>query len=255
MSTPAIDFSALNIQGVQTTDVVPWDRFILLAGEGFAGKSRAASSFPNPLFLNFDDKSPVGVRCIPFHSAAFCDSLVKRANAANPPNKRDAFIKWVEQNANKLPPDTTLVLDSLSSLETWWHTQTEDVEKIQANAGGGQLFGQKLKWFSQLFECLKQYGTRVVINAHLVPVFNKDNQSTGKVKALISGSFAEKIPTYCTSVIRAYVKPNNNSPEYFWRIKPDTLMNTCVPFTTGVADVNVTAGAYQAMVNLIANKL
>lgn len=234
------------------SDTVPWDRFVLLCGEAFTGKSRAAASFPNPLFLNFDDKAPVGVPIIPFHSAAFCDTLVRRANVANPPNKKDALVKWLEQNANKLPPDTTLVLDSMSSLDTWFHIQAEDVDKLKtAEGSGGRLYGTKLKYFSDLFEVLKVYGCRVIINAHTVPVFNKDNQATGKLRALMGGTFAEKIPTYCTSVVRAYVKVEGNKALYYWRIKPDNLMNTNVPFNTNVADVNITDGAYPAMLKLI----
>lgn len=244
------------VSGLQTTAEIPWDRFILLAGEPFTGKSTAAASFPNALFLDFDNKVPRGCQTIPFHNADFCDSLprARRANKILPPNKRDALTEWIEKNCGKLPPSTTIILDSLTSVDTWFHTQTEDVEKVQAGADGGQLYGKKLKYFSTLFEVLKMFGCRVIINVHLVPVFSKD-QATGKVKPLIGGTFAERIPGYCTSVIRAHHKVISNETTYYWRIKPDAIFNSNVPFPSPVTDLvvgpNIEGGAYGAMTQLI----
>jgi len=241
------------LHGLTVSSSIPWDRFILLAGEAFSGKSTACASFPDPIFLDFDNKAPKGVKTIPFHSAAFCDTLVKRANPTLPPNKRDALMTWVERNMHLVPPDSTVILDALSSVDTWYHTQTEKVDGVQAAIGGGKLYGDKLKWFSSLCEILKMYPCRVIICAHLQPVFDAENRSTGKMKALVSGSFAEKIGTYCTSIIRAHVKTVSNNSQYLWRIKPDGVLNSNVPFQTLLQDVDVTSGAYPAMLKLIEN--
>lgn len=247
------------IPGLVTSQTISPDRFAVLAGNAFAGKSTAAASFPDPLFLNFDNKLPKpGLDEIPFWNDKFVDSIVTRANHMNPANVSDAVPKWIELNARYLA-DRTVVVDSLSSLETAFHRQVEKVEGVLANVGGGMLFGRKLRYFNDLFDLLPRLAQRVIVCCHLCPCFVKDERTgadvaTGRYKPAITGSFAEKLPSFATTLAFCQRNEQRDSAtgaithKYVW------ILKKCAAFDAGTlaanvppsGELDVTQNAYEA---------
>lgn len=230
------------------------DKFLVLAGAAFAGKTTASLSFPNPLVLNVDNKVPSqGIATIPFYDDAFCDSIIKRANQANPANRRDAVANWIAMNRSTLSQHT-VILDSLSSLENAFYSQTFEVEK-KWGVNGGLFFGSKLSYFSGICDALRACARRVIVNCHLLPVFAKDPNlgvdiSTGKFKPACAGSFAEKLPTFATTVAYAYRDNDISSgtSKFLWALRPTMAFEACtlakrIP-ASGIIDV--TKNAYEA---------
>jgi len=245
------------IMGMQKSGPPQPDRFILLAGAPFSGKTTACLSFPDPLLLSFDNKAPIAdVDIIPFHDDAFVDSIQRRANPYNPANRKEAFKIWLENNILKCK-GRTVILDSLTGLETAFHQQTFDVEK-KWGVNGGLYFGDKLSYFQSCCALLSASGGRVIINAHLVPIYVRDAATgadvpTGKNKAALSGSMAEKIGAFCTSIIYAFVTPANSNMDgtlkFKWALRPcpafdaRTLATKIPP--SGELDVTKPASAYE----------
>lgn len=247
------------IPGLVTSQTIAPDRFVVLAGNAFAGKSTAASTFPAPLFLNFDNKLPKpGLDEIPFWNDRFVDSIIKRANPRNPANVCDAVPLWIEQNAHYLA-DRTVITDSLSTLETAFHRQVEKVEGILANVGGGMLFGRKLRYFNDLFDLLPRLASRVVVICHLCPCYVKDERTgadvaTGRYKPAITGSFAEKLPAFattlafCTRAEQRDPQTGATTHKFLWTLKK------CAAFDAGTlaqnvppnGELDVTGNAYEA---------
>jgi len=230
------------------------DRFILLAGAAFSGKTTAAISFPKPLILNFDNKiTAKGIDTIPFHDDKFVDSIRPRANAKNPANRRDAFHAWLQNNVNRLA-DYTVIIDSLTSLETAFHQQTFDVEE-KWGVNGGLYFGAKLSYFLTAFALLAASNARIIVNCHLMPIYVRDEKTggdvpTGKTKASVTGSTAERLPTYCTSIIYSYVKSDTirGTMSFHWVLRPCPAFDarTIAKNVPPSGEIDVTAGAYEA---------
>lgn len=256
---PAIQLTRSPIPGLVTSQIVLPDRFVVLAGNAFAGKSTAASTFPSPLFLNFDNKLPKpGLDEIPFHNDKFIDSIITRANPRNPANVCDAVPLWIEKNAHYLS-DRTVVVDSLSSLETAFHRQVEKVEGVVANVGGGLLFGRKLRYFNDLFDLLPRLAGRVVVCCHLCPCYVKDERTgadvaTGRYKPAITGSFAEKLPSFattlafCTRAEQRDPQTGATTHKFLWTLKKSAAFDagTLAQNVPPSGELDVTANAYEA---------
>lgn len=187
------------------------DRFVIIAGHPYAGKTHAALTWPNPIVLDFDRKvTKAGVPTIPFHDDRFVTQVIgPQPLPTQPPNRRDALTMWLLTNLASLPEDSTIILDGLSSVEIAFHSQTETVEGIKAAEGGGRLFGKKLDYFSGLLALLSRHRGRVVITCHLTPIFTRDiktgvDVATGKCKPMLTGSAAERLAGFSTSMLYAF---------------------------------------------------
>lgn len=223
-------------------------RFIVMLGPPFSGKTTACLTFPNPRFLNLDNKLPAGTQCVPFHDPKFCDSLVPRTSPAQPPNRKDAILSWLLRNVHRLSADTTLILDSFSGLSDAFHLQAETVEDVGTSKAGNRallkVFGAKLSYLDAVFALLKLSPARIVVTVHTMPEYNEKGEPTGAVKPFCTGSFSDKICSYATDVLRSYIDidPNTGRPRvdpttgeitgYRWRLKPDRicpLVGTLIP--------------------------
>jgi len=241
--------------GIVMSGPVEPDRFILNAGIPFSGKTTAALSFPNPLVLNLDRKIPrEGVPSVPFHDDAFVESVIKRVNPMHPVNRRDAFTLWLQANMARLKP-YTIIVDSITALETAFHQQTLDVEG-KWGINGGLYFGAKLNYFLSICAMLQATGGRVIVNCHLAPIFVRDEKTgadvaTGKNKPAMTGSGAERITSFCTSIVYSYLKTDIAKPgvlRYFWVLRPGPSFDarTLAQHVPPSGEIDVTDGAYEA---------
>jgi hypothetical protein len=259
--------SAVPDFGVREKDKSSAGQFIIILGPPFAGKTTAIRTFPNAVFMNLDNKVPVGTKCIPFDDPAFCDRYAKRESPLLPPNRRDAVLMWLYQNVGRLPTDWTLVLDSFSALSDAFHLQAETVEDIGTSQAGNKallkVFGAKLSYLEAVFTLLKIAPCRVIVTAHTQPEYNEKGEPTGGVKPFCTGSFSDKICTYATDVLRAYVHidPNTGKPSvdatgritgYRWKLKPDracTMTGTMLQLPPTVNDCEATFAEYSALLS------
>lgn len=241
--------------GLMPSEDAQPDRFMLLAGAAFSGKTTAALSWPNPLVLDFDNKVPKkGTNTIPFHNDAFVDSIRPRANRTLPANRRDAVHDWLKQNINRLS-EYTVIVDSLTMWETAFHQQTFDVEE-KWGVNGGLYFGAKLSYFQTAFALLAASKARIIVNCHLMPIYVRDEKTgadiaIGKNKPSVTGSMAERLPTYCTSIVYTYMKCDTlrgGKLTYWWVLRPCLAFDarTIATKIPDSGEIEVTGSAYEA---------
>lgn len=205
---------------------------LLLVGEPFTGKSTSAATFPDPLFFDFDHKAPKGVDTLPFWNAAFCDKFKARGNKNQQPNKRDAFMNFLEQNIATLPPASTLILDSLTALAAAFHHQTENVDGLPVNpqtnkVDGFFLWKEKINYFNGVMELLKVHPGHVIVIAHEQKKRDSDGDLTEVIKPVITGAFCDLIASHFTLMFRQTVKRNKDGPDsYQWDVKPTPLFRS-----------------------------
>lgn len=212
---------------------------LLLLGAPFTGKSTAAATFPNAIFLDFDHKAPPGTNIIPFWDAKFCDTYAPRTNPNNPPNKRDALINFLKRELSKLPPETTLVLDSMTMVDAAFHQQTERVETVPVSPKTGKpdgfyVWGVKLRYYGALFDILKNHPGNVIVIMHEQYERDEDGKLSNTIKPLLSGSFVDSIASHFTLVFRSRIIPGDpakgEKTRFVWDVKPNRAFpcNNCL---------------------------
>ncbi len=206
---------------------------LLLLGAPFMGKSTAAATFPNAVFLDFDHKAPAGSTVIPFWDGTLCDEYAKRTNPNHPPNKRDALINWLKKTIPTLSADVTLILDSMTMVDAAFHQQTEKVETVPISPKTGKpdgfyVWGVKLRYYAALFDILKTHPGNVIVIMHEQYERDEDGKLTSTIRPLITGSFADTIASHFTLIFRARViNEANKPPRFVWDVKPNRSYPAC----------------------------
>jgi len=223
---------------------------LLIVGEPFSGKTTAAATFPNPLFLDFDHKVPPDLPpelkqslkhtvttpfpTIPFWDDDLCDKFAPRSNRNVPGNKRDAFRKYLQSALAKIPADVTVIIDSATALEKAFHHQTEVIESppISPKTGkpdGFYVWREKQNYFGSIMDLLKTHPGNVIYIMHETGEKNEDGAPTGRIKPLMSGSFVDSIASHFTLMFRQRIrvdKQNNYNKHYVWDVLPTPVFNS-----------------------------
>src|SRR5438477_3448518 len=101
-----------------------------IIGEAGTGKTTATLTFPNPIVTNIDNglQTFIGrnIIQIPFHEHDFVSKILNRSATvrAATPNRRDAFLTCIREEAIKLESDQTLIVDSWTTLQDAFDVQT-----------------------------------------------------------------------------------------------------------------------------------
>lgn len=203
---------------------------LLLIGAPFTGKTYAAATFPNAVFLDFDHKARPGTTIVPFWNPAFVNRIIPPINQNAPPNKRDALITYLETQIGRgIPTNATLIVDSGSAVEAAFHHQTEKVDPVPLGKGGKPdgfwVWGQKLKYFGMLFELLKCHPGHVVYIMHEQPEKTESGLPNGRIKPLMSGSFVDQIASHFTAMFRQRIviaknEAGKDQAYYVWDTRP-----------------------------------
>src|SRR5256885_4469890 len=104
-----------------------------IQGEPGTGKSESATTFPNPIFANADGEEDLfvgrDIPQIPLYDydwvVNYCDGKFKPTKPKAQPNRRDALINFLQEDALKLTVEQTLVLDSWTRIQTHFDQQQE----------------------------------------------------------------------------------------------------------------------------------
>lgn len=174
------------------------------------GKTFAAMTFPNPVVVNFDRGlgAHIGRKDIieiPFHNPGFVDSITKRNKPTDPPNKRDAFIKWLETEGFKLTNNQTLVVDASTGLEAAFESQ-QNLEPVVTRDGFHDTYAfwrAKIDYFNQVTDIFFSLNCNVIYTAHEQEERTKKGDYTGKIKPMMTGQFADKLVSKFTDWVRA----------------------------------------------------
>lgn len=213
-----------------------------------SGKTTAALTFPGPVVADFDNKlSATNAICagkklsditiIPFYDAAFVDSVKPRSNPRFAPNKRDAFLSWLNTEAVQLQSDQTLIIDSWTMLQAAFDQQTNYEPAIGRNGSEDKFvfWARKIEYAKEIMERLKTLNCHVVVTFHETVDRDDDGKLTGRVLPLMQGKFADQLAGHFTDWFRQHAvaklkDPSNPRSEiigtdYLWQTTSDNVAN------------------------------
>ena len=202
-----------NTQSLKDNNISAQSR-IALMGYPFTGKTWSALTWPNPIVCNFDNKfgAHLGrdILIVPFHDPAFVDSLAKRQVPAHPPNVRDAFKVWLDNQAPKLERDQTLIIDSWTMLNTAQELQTskEVFLTSQGKVDDRAPWRVKLDYFKDICNRLRTLTCDVIVTFHeqddRFKTGTQAGEVNGKVRPLMSGQFKDQLMGHFTDFFRQH---------------------------------------------------
>lgn len=195
-----------------------------IQGAPKTGKTFAATTFPNPIFLNFDrglgaHRGKSHILEIPFWDTDFIKKLTP-----NDPSRKNALISWLKQEGSKLTTEQTLVIDGSTGIQNAFDAWYK-LNPVYTRNGKEDDFAQwrlKKEFFAELCESLKLLKCHVIYIAHETVDRDKEGNLNGKVKPLLTGSFSDELASHFTDWLRAL---STNKPKDFTAIKPESLAN------------------------------
>lgn len=234
-----------------------------LLGAPGEGKTWSALTFPDPIVLNLDNKlggyqaaNPDStVRVVNF-TEELCVKILgcsnmgfnKPNNPLYPLNVRDAVKKWLTMFGSGLTENETLVLDSWSTLQNRFDSQTQLPHEIAYSKSGEEdkfyFWRMKQKYSGEITELLKTLKCNVVVTFHEVMDYDDDNRPTGKLKPLMQGGFAPQLAGQFTDFYRQICvsrdaknyeaikkvlgREINGAREYLWQTRSNALFTACL---------------------------
>lgn len=212
---------------------------LALIGAPSTGKTWSSLTFPNPIIADFDNKLGAhrgrDIMVLPFYDADFIvkDCKLPKLHPMNPPNRRDAFLFWLQKEAPKLELTQTLIIDSFSNLEIAFDQQ-QALEPVMNQYGKVDKFAfwaHKKDYFVAVCNLLKSLKCNVVAIFHETLERNDEGDFTGKLKPVMTGSFKDQILGHFTDVFRQVTKAQKNTEgkvigtSYLWQCKSDNICN------------------------------
>lgn len=200
---------------------------IRLGIQGFpgTGKTFAATTFPNTVFLNLDrglgaHTGREDIIEVPIYDPNFVASCGPFQSSNGAPTKKEAFENWLKTQAVKLTRDQTLVIDGSTGLQNAYHAWYPLNKVYSRSTGKENEFGEwtvKKDWFSWIGETLKTLQCHVLYLCHEVEAKDKKTQEyTGKLRPLLTGAAGDEIVGHFTDWFRSISadKPTSNlTPE------------------------------------------
>ncbi len=236
---------------------------LLLQGAPGEGKTWAALTFPNPIVLNLDNKlngykeahPDSTIRVINFDTELCIKLKCSNMGFSKPndntkqPNVRDTVKKWLELFGPSFTAEDTLILDSWSSLQNAFDTQSQLPHEIATTSSGAEdkfaFWRMKQKYSSEITNLFKSFKCNIVSTCHEVQEYNDDNVATGKLKPLMQGGFAAQLAGQFTDAYRqvcltpdkkgieAWLKLMGKAKldgdrEYVWQTKSNAIFTACL---------------------------
>lgn len=208
---------------------------LLLQGEPCTGKTTSALTFPNPLVLDGDNGltnyAGVDLLTIPLHDYDWV--IAYKGNPTKPmgqPNRRDAIIKFLAEDAIKMTKEQTFIGDSWSAFQLAFDQQ-QDQEPAITKGGKVDEFAfwaKKIEFSERIMMYLCSLKCNVVITCHEAKVRDiHTGQLLEKTQPLMQGKFYAQMKRWFTDCFRCVVEEKKNKEgkvekiEYFWQVRSD----------------------------------
>jgi hypothetical protein len=226
-----------------------------LIGAPGTGKTTGAVTFPNVVVLDFDRKCPPGVPSIPFWDTAVEKSWLKGGykSSAIPYGPRYGLIHFLQTEGPKFSPDTTLVLDSWTSmmnkLDNWQNTFETQLyySNKKKEVDGFQLHGDRLAMAVEISNTVKELKCNFIYIFHEQIERDKDGNPLTSIKPLMKGQFADQFSAHITFFFRAChsLKWQSNGG-YHWRVKANDVFKPITPHRFQVPETGCIDATYEA---------
>lgn len=204
----------LPIYAVPTsTEVDPQVR-LMLVGPPKSGKTYAATTFPNPLIVDFDNGLTSAelrakkLATLPFYDEAWLRTQYKQLHpsATSPLKPASAFVTFLNsRELMAMDLGDTLVLDSLSTLSD--AVKFELTPQIPVGKDGkddGYWYWRNWSnWFAALCTKIKSLRCNVVLIAHEQEIRDSETGRVNAFKYILQGQeFSPRLPQFFTDIYR-----------------------------------------------------
>jgi hypothetical protein len=208
----------------------------MIYGQPVTGKTTGARTFPDPHILDFENNLPKGVgKVIPMWDDSFVDSIKKRVHQSWSANRRDVALMVAKDLATQMPAGSTLIIDSLTRLETWYNIQENEEPPILSEKTKQQdtnaHYRKRLIYFDTFLTMFTTAKCNVVMIVHQQFERDEKREVTQHVRPALMGQIGEKLPGYfpvLLQAVRRQAKPTD--PVTFdWRVKSSMFEPARIP--------------------------
>lgn len=241
--TKSVEPAATNVPFVEGFYIPPTvvksktnaQRRIGIQGPASGGKTYSALTFPNPLVLDFDNglTAHPDVDHVPFYDPEFIGKYnpnFKPKIKGTFPNRRDALLKWLEEDALKLHPEQTLIIDSWTTVQSAFDQQQELEPKATKSGGIDEydFWAKKIDFSRKVSQYLCSVKCNVVVTLHETAVRDiKTGQLLEKISPLMQGKFLAELKIYYTDFFRMVNEEEKKEGKvvgckYFWQVRSDS---------------------------------
>jgi hypothetical protein len=201
------------IKGIEPITPTQDDRIrVGIQGHPGRGKTVSAATFPNPIWLELENVfSPRLIETIkhihgidvtqqtriPIHNEDWIKSYLGMSRENGVVRRRDAIKKWINEEATKIPAGHTLVLDTWTTLQSYFDVQTGKDPKYTFTKQGDEdwrkFWQEKIDYSEEIMNTLMNLRCHVVILFHESP---ERDVNTGKLLEKVQPMMQGKFPTY-----------------------------------------------------------
>ena len=196
----------------------------MIYGPPCTGKTTGARTFPNPIIVDFDNNIPPGTPdVIPMWSDAFVDTVVPRRGNKYP-DRIQALVRILGDLAAGARANQTIILDSLTRLETWYNLHEEEAPKPITEKGKVdkfELFRWRFAYFTKLLTLFSACPANIVFICHQQQEKDDDGRPVGQLKPHLVGQSADKLPGMFPTLLQAVRRTDKDgNVEFVWRVRP-----------------------------------
>lgn len=210
--------------------------FAMIYGQPVTGKTTGARTFPDPHIIDFEGNLPPGTnKVVPMWDNDFVDKIKPRAHPSYVANRRDALLIVATNLAKDMPAGSTLIIDSLTRIETWFNIQEEQEPKPISdktkNTDTNALFRKRLIYFDTLLTMFTTAKCNVVFVVHQQFERDEKREVTQHVRPALMGQIGEKLPGFfpiLLQAVRQQAKPTD-PVQFNWRVRSSMFEPARVP--------------------------
>lgn len=219
---------------------------LLLLGPGGWGKSTAAATFPNPVFIDFDNNLPAEFAgkypTIPMWNREW---LLTQKLSMNPSilgsaiaNRPLMFLPQIFKDISTLDSDQTVVFDHLSAISDLLAICIKEDNSAEIKKNPYAFWAMWAEFLSALFDGIRKTRCNVVMICHEDELREPEtNRLLGRRWLLPGQKFSPKVPTYFNNVFRqcrtydvnrggtlavpGALTAQTAKLDYLWQIRPD----------------------------------
>src|SRR6266576_287714 len=204
-----------------------------LCGEPATGKTTSALTFPNVIVADFDGDltrfSGENIIFIPFYDEEWvCNFGFKPTKPRATANRRDAFLKFLEEDVLKMSNEQTLLLDSWTALQNAFDLQQDtDPPKVtkEGKTDDYYFWQKKIEYCEKIVVRLKACKCHVVVTFHEDKVRDKNTgQLLDKIAPLMQGKFVAQLKSHFTDFFHMICEEEKNKDgivtkcSYWWQV-------------------------------------
>ena len=212
-----------------------------ICGEPCSGKTTSALTFPNIIVADFDGGltrfSGENITFVPFYDEEWvCNFGFKPTKPKATANRRDAFLKFLEEDVLKMTNEQTLLLDSWTALQNAFDMQQDtDPPKITKEGKHDDYYfwQKKIEYCEKVVVRLKACKCHVVVTFHEDKVRDKNTgQLLDKIAPLMQGKFVAQLKSHFTDFFRMLAEEEKDKTgkvykcNYFWQVMSDNNFDT-----------------------------